>query len=167
MTSNIGAELIRKGSGTIGFATQTDESKAQQTNFEHMKDKLLGELKKSFRPEFLNRIDSVVVFHSLNKEQIRSIVDLMLKSVIKQMSEKGIGLEVTDSAKDLLGKKGYDEVYGARPLRRTIQTMLEDRLSEDLLRAKFKAGDKVIVDTAEDEIIVRLAEPAELSQATS
>ncbi|MEQ4488903.1 MAG: ATP-dependent Clp protease ATP-binding subunit [Dehalococcoides mccartyi] len=167
MTSNIGAELIRKGSGTIGFATQTDESKAQQTNFEHMKDKLLGELKKSFRPEFLNRIDSVVVFHSLNKEQIRSIVDLMLKSVIKQMSEKGIGLEVTDSAKDLLGKKGYDEVYGARPLRRTIQTMLEDRLSEDLLRAKFKAGDKVIVDTTEDEIIVRLAEPAELSQATS
>jgi len=167
MTSNIGAELIRKGSGTIGFATQTDESKAQQTNFEHMKDKLLGELKKSFRPEFLNRIDSVVVFHSLNKEQIRSIVDLMLKSVIKQMSEKGIGLEVTDSAKDLLGKKGYDEVYGARPLRRTIQTMLEDRLSEDLLRAKFEAGDKVIVDTAEDEIIVRLAEPAELSQATS
>ncbi|ACZ61230.1 ATP-dependent Clp protease ATP-binding subunit [Dehalococcoides mccartyi] len=167
MTSNIGAELIRKGSGTIGFATQTDESKAQQTNFEHMKDKLLGELKKSFRPEFLNRIDSVVVFHSLNKEQIRSIVDLMLKSVIKQMSEKGIGLEVTESAKDLLGKKGYDEVYGARPLRRTIQTMIEDRLSEDLLRAKFKAGDKVIVDIAEDEIIVRLAEPAELSQATS
>ncbi|AGG05689.1 ATP-dependent Clp protease ATP-binding subunit [Dehalococcoides mccartyi] len=166
MTSNIGAELIRKGSGTIGFATQTDESKAQQTNFEHMKDKLLGELKKSFRPEFLNRIDSVVVFHSLNKEQIRSIVDLMLKSVVKQMAEKGIGLEVTESAKDLLGKKGYDEVYGARPLRRTIQTMIEDRLSEDLLRAKFKAGDKVIVDTAEDEIIVRLAEPAELSQAT-
>jgi ATP-dependent Clp protease ATP-binding subunit ClpC len=113
MTSNIGAELIRKGS-TIGF-TVRDEAKTRQESYERMKEKLLGELKKAFRPEFLNRIDGVVVFHALSKEHIRKIVDLMLTSVIQQLSEKGINLEVTDAAKDFIGEKGYDEVFGARP----------------------------------------------------
>ncbi|MFC2009920.1 AAA family ATPase, partial [Chloroflexota bacterium] len=137
MTSNIGAELIRKGS-TLGFASRTDETKTRQQAHERMRDNLLGELKKSFRPEFLNRVDNVVVFHSLNKEQIREIVDLMLKSVTTQLEEKGIRLNVTDSVKDMLGEKGYDEVYGARPLRRVIQNMLEDRLSEQVLRHEFQ-----------------------------
>jgi ATP-dependent Clp protease ATP-binding subunit ClpC len=153
MTSNVGAELIRKGSG-MGFAVHSDEAKAQQDSYERMKDKLLGELKKTFRPEFLNRIDGVVVFHPLNKEHIRQIVDLMLSIVDKQLAEKGVKLEVTDAAKDLLGEKGYDEVFGARPLRRVIQNMVEDKLSEDLLRGKFKTGDTAIVDVEGEEIVV-------------
>jgi hypothetical protein len=114
-----------------------------------MKDNLLNELKKTFRPEFLNRVDGVVVFHSLSKEQIRQIVDLMLASVTQQLQEKGIMLEVTDAAKDFLGEKGYDEVFGARPLRRTIQDMVEDKLSEAVLRNEFKVFDSVFEIKAE------------------
>ncbi len=154
MTSNIGAELIKKGSA-IGFSSRNDNAKTQQQSYENMKDKLLAELKKSFKPEFLNRIDGVVVFHPLDKEQIRQIVDLMLVSVTKQLEEKGIKLEVTEKAKDILGAKGYDEVFGARPLRRVIQDMVEDRLSEDLLRGKFKSGDAITIDLEGEEIIVR------------
>ena len=156
MTSNIGAELIQKG-GSIGFMVQSDETKAQQVSHERMKEKLLGEMKKSFRPEFLNRIDNVVVFHALNKEHIRQIVDLMLASVTRQLTEKGITLDVTDAAKDMLGEKGYDAVFGARPLRRVIQNMVEDKLSEDLLRGNFREGDRVIVDVTDGEIVVHPA----------
>jgi ATP-dependent Clp protease ATP-binding subunit ClpC len=157
MTSNIGAELIRKGT-TLGFSQRSDEAKTREQSYERMKENLLNELKKSFLPEFLNRVDGQVVFHSLTKEQIRAIVDLMLVSVIKQLGEKEIKLQVTDTAKDLLGEKGYDEVYGARPLRRVIQNMLEDRLSEDLLRGKFQAGDTVVVDLEGEELVVRSVE---------
>ena len=122
-----------------------------------MKEKLLGELKKSFRPEFLNRIDSVVVFQSLTKEDIRQIVDLMLVSVTQQLAEKGVKLEVTDAAKDFLGVKGYDEVFGARPLRRVIQDMVEDKLSDGLLRGKYQTGDTAVVDLEEEEIVVHPA----------
>jgi ATP-dependent Clp protease ATP-binding subunit ClpC len=153
MTSNVGAELIRKGS-TIGFASRTDEAKTREESYERMKEKLLGELKKTFRPEFLNRVDGVVVFHSLTKEHIRQIVDLMLATVTQQLAEKKVKLEVTDSAKDFLGEKGYDEVYGARPLRRVIQDRVEDKLSEDLLGGKFQAGDTVVVDLEDGEIVV-------------
>ncbi len=156
MTSNIGAELIRKGT-TIGFASRSDEAKSQEQAYESMKEKLLGELKKTFRPEFLNRIDGVVVFHSLTKEHIRKIVDLMLASVTQQLSEKGVKLEVTDAAKDFLGAKGYDEVFGARPLRRVIQDMVEDKLSEDLLRGKFQPGDTIVLDLEGEEIVVHPA----------
>jgi ATP-dependent Clp protease ATP-binding subunit ClpC len=156
MTSNIGAELIRKGS-TIGFTSHTDEAKTRQLAYEQMKEKLLGELKKTFRPEFLNRIDGVVVFHALTKKHIRKIVDLMLSTVAKQLAEKGVKLEVTDAAKDLLGEKGYDEVFGARPLRRIIQNMVEDTLSEDLLRGKFHEGDTAVVDVKDGEIVVHPA----------
>jgi len=143
MTSNVGAELIQKGT-TIGFAVH-DEAKSRQESYERMKEKLLGELKKTFRPEFLNRVDGVVVFHSLTKEQIREIVDLMLVTVNQQLSEKWIKLEVTDAAKDFLGEKGYDEVFGARPLRRVIQDMVEDKLSEAVLRGEFKVFERVFV----------------------
>ena len=154
MTSNIGAELIRKGT-SIGFTSRSDESRTQQQSYEWMKEKLLGELKKSFRPEFLNRIDAVTVFHPLTREQIREIVDLMLVSVDRQLKEKGITLEVTEAAKEFLGKKGYDEIFGARPLRRVIQDLVEDKLSEDLLRSKFQSGDTVIIDLEDEEIVVR------------
>ena len=154
MTSNVGAEMIRKGT-VLGFTSGSNESKTREQAYDKMKDNLLNEMKKTFRPEFLNRVDGVVVFHSLSKEQIRQIVDLMLTSVTQQLKEKDIALEVTDAAKDFLGEKGYDEVYGARPLRRAIQDMVEDKLSEDLLRGNFQSGDSVIVDLEEDQIVVR------------
>jgi ATP-dependent Clp protease ATP-binding subunit ClpC len=156
MTSNIGAETIRKGSA-IGFASRASEQKMQEQGYEKMKEKLLEELKKTFRPEFLNRIDGVVVFHSLTRVQIRSIVDLMLATVIKQLGDKGIKLEVTENAKDFLGVKGYDEAYGARPLRRVIQDMVEDKLSDSLLRGQFRSGDTVILDVEGTEIVIHTA----------
>ena len=156
MTSNIGSETIRKRS-SLGFAPQGDDAKAQQKSYENMRDKLQEELKKNFRPEFLNRIDGVVVFHSLTKENIRQIVDLNLANVTKQLAEKGIALEVTESAKDLLGEKGYDEVFGARPLRRVIQNLVEDKLSDSLLRGHFREGDTAVVDRDGDEIVLHSA----------
>ncbi|MBA7629496.1 Negative regulator of genetic competence ClpC/MecB [subsurface metagenome] len=153
MTSNIGADFITKGS-SIGFALRSDEAKTQQMEKLNMKEKLLGELKKTFRPEFLNRINGVVVFHALTREHIRQIVDLMLTIVTKQLEEKEIKLEVTDAAKDFLGEKGYDEVFGARPLRRAIQDLVEDKLSDSLLRGQFRSGDTVIVDLEGEEIVL-------------
>ncbi len=153
MTSNVGADLIRKGT-VLGFTSRSDEVKNQEQAYDKMKENLLGELKKTFKPEFLNRVDGVVVFRSLDKEQIRQIVDLMLTSVTRQLKEKGIDLTVTEAAKDFLGEKGYDSVFGARPLRRAIQDMVEDKLSEDLLRGKFQSGDTVVIDLEGDEIVV-------------
>ncbi len=155
MTSNIGAELIKRDT-SLGFAVRSEEKKDEQRAYEAMKEKILGELKKTFRPEFLNRIDGNVVFHALNKDHIRQIVDLMLKSVTKQLEDKAIGLQVTDEAKELLGEKGYDPTFGARPLRRVIQTMVEDELSDRLLRGVFQAGDIVRLDRKDSEIEITI-----------
>lgn len=154
MTSNVGAELIKRDM-TIGFATRTDEEKSRQIEYETMKEKVLGELKKTFRPEFMNRIDGVVVFHALSKDHIRQIVDLMLKGVAKSLEEKNIKLEVTGAAKDFLGEKGYDPTFGARPLRRVIQNMVEDQLSEALLRGEFQPGAVVKVDSDGEKILIQ------------
>jgi ATP-dependent Clp protease ATP-binding subunit ClpC len=116
-----------------------------------MKDKVLNELKNVFRPEFLNRIDSTVVFRPLSSEDIRKVVDLELVGVTKQLAGKGITLEVTDAAKDWLGEKGYDAVFGARPLKRLISDSIEDRLSEMLLGGQFGPGDRVRVDRRPDD----------------
>ncbi len=145
MTSNVGSDLIKRDSN-LGFAISQEEIKTQEDRYGRMKDKVLGELKNVFKPEFLNRIDSTVVFHSLTRENIRSIVDLELRKVEKQLASKGVSLEVTIEAKDWLGDKGYDQVFGARPLRRVIQDNIEDRLSEMLLAGEFGAGDRVVVD---------------------
>ena len=126
--------------------TKTEEAKTTEQRYTKMREKLLSELKKTFRPEFLNRIDGTVVFHALSQEQIRQIVDLMLREVDIQLSFKGITLEITDAARDWLGDKGYDETFGARPLRRLIQNEVEDRLSEALLEGKFGPGDTVVID---------------------
>lgn len=154
MTSNIGAELIRRNS-TLGFATQGETDGRQQMEYDKMKEKVLGEMKKTFRPEFLNRIDGTVVFHALTEDHLRKIVDLMLSQVATSLKEKEISLEVTDAARDLLGKKGYDPVFGARPLRRVIQSMLEDQLSEALLLGEFNAGDTIEVDRDGETIKLR------------
>jgi len=150
MTSNFGAVDIQRGS--LGFAQRTNEAKTREQNYNKMKDDLLKDLKDSrksnFRPEFLNRIDDIVVFHTLTEEQIRAIVDMMLVNVSKQLAEKEIKLQVTDAAKDLLGKEGYKEEYGARQLRRVIQNRVEDKLSEELLRGSLKTFKRVYEDKA-------------------
>ncbi|MBN2462858.1 MAG: ATP-dependent Clp protease ATP-binding subunit, partial [Dehalococcoidia bacterium] len=156
MTSNVGAKHI-KGVMGIGFAARTDEEKNRHTEYEKMKEKVLAELKTTFLPEFLNRIDEVVVFHSLSKEQIRQIVDLMLNQVAKSVGEKNLKLEITDAARDFLGEKGYDPTFGARPLRRVIQNEVEDKLSEALLRGEFNPGDILRVDYDGEKIVIRAA----------
>jgi len=148
MTSNLGTRDIQKGPG-IGFAASGNE----QVTYEKMRDRVTEELKKSFRPEFLNRIDEVIVFRSLTQEDVKEIVDLMMVRVREQLKAKDIDIELSDAAKTLLAKEGYDVSLGARPLRRTIQRLVEDPLSEKLLWKEFRAGQTIIVDVHDDEIV--------------
>jgi ATP-dependent Clp protease ATP-binding subunit ClpC len=156
MTSNIGSELIKRHM-TLGFAAHIEGERKEQTEYEKMKENVLQKVKSDgrFRPEFLNRIDAQVVFHALSEENIRQIVDLMLKQVITSLAEKNVTLEVTDAARDFIGNKGYDPDFGARPLRRTIQNLVEDPLSERLLRGEFLAGDTVFVDCVDEAIVMK------------
>jgi ATP-dependent Clp protease ATP-binding subunit ClpC len=117
-----------------------------------MKEKVLDQLKKAFRPEFLNRIDAIVVFRALTEAQIRQIVDLMLNQLQERLDEHQVTLEATEEAKELLAKEGYDPHFGARPLRRVIQTMIEEPLSEAILAGEFKSGDTVVLEAEDDEI---------------
>ncbi len=148
MTSNLGTRDIQKGPG-IGFAARANE----QVTYEKMKDRVTEELKRSFRPEFLNRIDEVIVFRSLTQEDVKSIVDLLMKRVREQLKAKDVEIELTDAAKVLLAERGYDRSLGARPLRRTIQRLVEDPLAEKLLYKEFRAGETVIVDARDGEIL--------------
>jgi ATP-dependent Clp protease ATP-binding subunit ClpC len=141
MTTNLGTRDISKSLG-LGFANSDDE----QTNYDRMKGKVNDELKTHFRPEFLNRIDDVIVFHQLTKEQIVQIVDLMIKNLDDRLQAKDMGIELTPAAKDLLAQRGYDPLLGARPLRRTIQREIEDALSERILFGELKAGEIIVVD---------------------
>jgi len=165
MTSNVGSDLIRRETG-IGFQVKTDEAKTADAQHKKMKDKVTEELKRVFRPEFLNRIDGQIVFHALAKEHIRSIVDLLLGDVSKNLLIKGISMEATDNARDWLGEKGYDPVFGARPLRRVIQNELEDRLSEALLEGRFGPGDTVLVDAEGGEIVLTKQEAPALASSS-
>ncbi len=151
MTSNIGAELIRRNTA-IGFATGGDESEDAKRAYEAMKEKVTSEVKKVFRPEFLNRIDSQVVFHALEQKHIEEIVGLMLDLVAKAVVEKGMGFRATPEAMSFLAKEGYDPTFGARPLRRKIQDLVEDPLSEAVLRGEFDVGDNVVIDVEDGEI---------------
>ena len=153
MTSNLGSDLIRR-ENNMGFNLKSDDAKTEEQAYQRMKDKVLGEVKRFFRPEFLNRIDSTVVFHSLSREHILSIVSLQLKEVEKQLQDKHISLEVTDEAKVHLAEKGYDPDFGARPLRRLIQNVVEDQLSEEILGGRLKEGDVAHVDIEDGEIVV-------------
>jgi len=144
MTSNTGVELIKR-EAALGFATKTEAGKSRKQHYEAMKEKVMSEVKKTFRPEFINRVDEIIVFHELNKEQLRSIIDLMLNDVQERLSERKVTIEVTDKAKSWLAKVGYDPTYGARPLRRAIEQHLENPLSSKLLRGEFGEGDTVAV----------------------
>jgi ATP-dependent Clp protease ATP-binding subunit ClpC len=152
MTSNLGTRDIQKGV-SVGFASSVDD----RGDYERMKSKVEDELKKSFRPEFLNRIDEVIVFHSLSTEDVKQIVDLMMRRVEEQLKAKDIDIELTDAAKTFLAKQGWDQALGARPLRRTIQRLVEDPLAEKLLHKEFRAGETVIVDLVDGEIVFNAA----------
>lgn len=149
MTSNVGANLIERSTG-IGFQAVSDDS---SDNYQKMKDKVLDELKRTFRPEFLNRIDEVIVFHALNREQIKAIVDLMVKPVAQQLLDKGITLELTEEAKEMLAKDGFDPNFGARPLRRSVQRFIENPLSEELLKGTLEYGSTVKALVKDDQIV--------------
>jgi len=160
MTSNVGSDLIRRDN-TLGFGLITDEDKTAADQYAKMKDKVLQAMKNVFRPEFINRLDATVVFHALTKEHIRLIVDNEMKQVYSQLAVKGVKLEMTTEALDWIGEKGYDPVFGARPLRRVIQNEIEDRLSEALLEERFTEGDHVKVDVQNDELVLtNISEPA-------
>ncbi len=154
MTSNLGTADLRKAA--IGFA-KADEA----VTYEKMKEKVHEELKRNFRPEFLNRIDEVIVFHELSRAEVTQIVDLMIRRVREQLESQGLALELTGPAKDALAKKGYDPTLGARPLRRAIQRLVEDPLSERILWKEFRAGETVVVDAEGDEVVFRSIEGIE------
>lgn len=152
MTSNVGAQTLRKNR-YVGFNLQDSDH-----DYEGMKSKMLEELKKAFRPEFLNRIDEMIVFHSLEKEHLRQIVSLMTNELARRLEEQNIELEISEEAKDKITDIGYDPEYGARPLRRAIQKHIEDRLSEELLKGTVLTGGKVAIEVEDDEFVVHTKE---------
>ena len=153
MTSNIGADMIKRQT-SLGFAVQRDAALEEQEEYDEMRKKLLDSLKRVFRPEFINRLDGVIVFRALNKSHIRSIVSLELDKVARRVQEHDIALHASEAALQKLGEMGYDPDMGARPLKRVIQQTVEDPLSDALLSGTFKDGDTVLVDVAEGEEIV-------------
>ena len=162
MTSNTGVELIKR-EGSIGFGTQKDEAKTRKQSYEAMKDKVMTAVKKTFRPEFINRIDEIIVFHELTEEQLRSIVNLMLEDLQKRLSERKLGVELTEAAKSWLAKEGYDPIYGARPLRRVIERYVENPLSTKLLRGELNEGDTVVVDLSDEGLTFTTKKAAEVA----
>lgn len=152
MTSNIGARLISDDKGAhLGFDTNSNDTK---TDYNVIKDRVMTELKKHFRPEFLNRIDDIIVFHQLDEAQIKQIAELMLETLKHRLKENGIEADFTDAAVSLIAKEGFDPVYGARPLRRAIQSKLEDLLAEKMLENNVKAGDHITVDVLDGKLTV-------------
>jgi ATP-dependent Clp protease ATP-binding subunit ClpC len=154
MTSNLGTADLKKSA--LGFA-RADE----HVTYDKMKEKVHEELKRHFRPEFLNRIDDIIVFHQLSTMEITEIVDLLIKRVVSQLESQGLGFELTNDAKLVLANKGYDPQLGARPLRRAIQRLVEDPLSEKILWKEFHAGETIVVDAEGEEIVFRAVEGVE------
>ncbi|MDD2653722.1 MAG: AAA family ATPase, partial [Candidatus Omnitrophica bacterium] len=147
MTSNVGADILRK-QGSLGFKAQTDE-----ISYQDMKVKLLDEVKRTFKPEFLNRIDDIIVFRSLTKDDLARIVDIEVGEVAERLKEQKITINLTQEAKDLLMEKGFDPVFGARPLKRTIQRFIEDPLSEEIISGRFKEGAQITIKKKNDTLI--------------
>ncbi|MGD6968822.1 ATP-dependent protease ATP-binding subunit ClpC [Rossellomorea vietnamensis] len=157
MTSNVGAESLKKNK-YVGFNIQDGEQ-----DYKDMKGKVMEELKRAFRPEFLNRIDEIIVFHSLEKEHLKEIVTLMSDQLTNRLKEQDISLELTDAAKEKIADEGFDPEYGARPLRRAIQKHIEDRLSEELLKGTVLTGQSVLIDVEDKEFTVKMRETTKTS----
>lgn len=157
MTSNVGAETIERGPN-LGFAFQRDMAVEEEEAYGDMRKVLTDQLKRTFRPEFINRVDSIIVFRQLNQEDIRKIVDIIIDEVNERLVEHELSLVATDAAKDWLMENGYDREFGARPLRRLIQSSVEDKLSDAVLAGQFGSGDNILIDTENDELILNLQE---------
>jgi len=166
MTSNAGVELIKRETG-LGFATQRGEAKTGKQRYESIKEKVMAEVKKTFRPEFINRIDEIIVFHELTEEQLRAIVELMVKDLQNRLAERKLGVELTEKAKSWLAKEGFDPIYGVRPLRRAIERQVENPLSTMLLRGDFGPGDVVLVDLGEDGLSFKAKASSGTKQGSS
>jgi ATP-dependent Clp protease ATP-binding subunit ClpC len=164
MTSNVGAELIRR-QDKLGFAIEVDEQAEERLEYEEMRKKLMDALRKIFRPEFINRVDAVIVFHALTKDQITQIVDLELVKVSKRLIDQQMTIRITEEARLLLAELGYDPEMGARPLRRVIQNKIEDPLSDKLLAGEFQISDDVLIDVEEGEVVLRCENPEPEDQA--
>ncbi|NLA57990.1 MAG: AAA domain-containing protein, partial [Firmicutes bacterium] len=149
MTSNVGAHQIQRTGSSIGFRIDVDE----ESSYQDMKRLVTDELRKTFRPEFLNRIDEIIVFHALNKEHIKDIVEIMLKDLRKQLQDHGMAITVSDAAKEILIDEGFDPDFGARPLRRAIQRLIETPLSEEILKGTFTEGDMIYVGAENGELV--------------
>jgi len=152
MTSNVGAPQIQRESG-FGFRGGEGERQEADAAYDRMKTHVMEELRRTFRPEFLNRVDEIIVFRSLTREQIRAIVDILMERIKREIRGQGMTLTMTDAARDLLAAEGYDPQYGARPLRRAISRMVEDPLSDDMLRGKFRAGDEIVLDVRQGVVV--------------
>ena len=152
MTSNIGSKVIEKGGGGLGF--EFSGSNAEETNYNRIRSLVNEELKQYFRPEFLNRLDEIIVFRQLSRDEVKEIAEIMLKEVFGRMSEKGIHLSVTDAFKERLVEEGYNPSYGARPLRRAVMRLLEDSLAEEFLSGRIGEGDSAVVDVDENKQVV-------------
>jgi ATP-dependent Clp protease ATP-binding subunit ClpC len=153
MTSNVGADTIKQGPN-LGFAFQRDDATEEEEAYGEMRKTLLEQLKRTFRPEFINRVDSIIVFRQLSQENIRKIVDLILEEVNDRLIEHELSLRVSDSAKEWMVQNGYDREFGARPLRRLVQSTIEDKLSDAVLSGRFGPGDVVLVDVVDDELVL-------------
>lgn len=153
MTSNVGAQFIDKSNLGLGFQSQINENAQHTERYKKIKDLVNDAMKKTFRPEFLNRIDEMIVFQQLTKEEIRKIVDIMSGDLQSRIKAQGMELVITEEAKDFIAKDGYNPTYGARPLRRSIQRLLEDNLAEQVLQGKFKEGDTILTKLEGDTVI--------------
>lgn len=156
MTSNVGAHNIKKQK-TLGFAANEDQEKAN--GYERMKDNVMSDLKKAFKPEFLNRIDDIIVFHHLDEDDIGQIVEMMVNELTKRLNNLGIQIQLSQEAKSLIGREGFDPIYGARPLKRTIQKMLEDRLTEEILKGNLTQGSTVHVGAKNEKLLFESQKP--------
>ncbi len=152
MTSNIGADTIKR-STQLGFNVPRDDAAAEGEAYEEMRKKLMDQLRRAFRPEFLNRVDATIVFRSLNKAEIAEIVNLLLNDVRERLAEHGVQIELTPAATEHLAEEGFDPEYGARPLRRVIQNQIEDALSDNILMGRFEAGTTILVDYVDGELV--------------
>ncbi|MDR5695590.1 MAG: ATP-dependent Clp protease ATP-binding subunit [Armatimonadota bacterium] len=160
MTSNVGAPQLDREVG-IGFRAMRDELEDYEDIYKRMKTHVMEELRRTFRPEFLNRIDEIIVFRALTRQQVKEIVGILMERVAKELRDQGIEVELTEAAKEVLAKEGFDPAFGARPLRRAIQRLVEDQLSDEILRGNFKSGDVVVIDAREGRIVFeKKREPA-------
>ncbi len=164
MTSNVGAAMIRKQK-TLGFSGVVDESQKEKAAYDKMKDSVMGELKRNFKPEFLNRVDDIIVFHALTENELEKIVYLMIENLEKRLMDKNISIKLDESAMRLITKNGYDLEFGARPLKRAIQRLLEDEISERMLKGEINDSDSIKVTTKNDKLDFEVTAKAEKTNA--